>query len=439
MKRNYLFVVVMLCALSVQAQEKRTLTLPEAISLSVSNSKQLKSKQLNLVAAQAATEEAKDRQLPSASVSGSYLQLNKPNIEMKSSGSSGGSGGGISAPSNVIYGMVNLSVPIYSGGTIKYGIQSAKFLEAATALDTVSTKEELYQNTIEAFANLFKARTALVLLKENLATAKQRVVDFTNLEQNGVLPHNDLLKASLQASNIELALLDAENNWKVANLNMDLLLGLPTNTELMLDTTGLAKKDDARTLEDYLSLAQKGRSEKEQIALRKKAAELGIASIKGSMLPSLSFTGGYIAADIPGVLKVTNALNAGIGVRYSISSLWQSKAKLKSAKAQVDQLDLANSQFDDQIQLQVNKSYLNLISNRKKIEVNAQALDQAKENYRIVKNKFDNSLATATELLDADLAQLQTKLNFTLSRADAFVAYHKLLQSAGVLSTEFNK
>ena len=67
----------------------------------------------------------------------------------------------------------------------------------------------------------------------------------------------------------------------------------------------------------------------------------------------------------------------------------------------------------------------------------AQALvdqEQARENYRIVKNKFDNSLATTTELLEADVAQLQATLSYTLARADAFVAYNKLLQTAGLLN-----
>jgi outer membrane protein TolC len=88
---------------------------------------------------------------------------------------------------------------------------------------------------------------------------------------------------------------------------------------------------------------------------------------------------------------------------------------------------------------QVNKNYFDLLSSRKKIEVLRVSVQQAEENYRIVKNKFDNSLATTTDLLDADIAQLQARLSYTLSRADAFVAYHKLLQTSGLLSTELKK
>jgi len=70
----------------------------------------------------------------------------------------------------------------------------------------------------------------------------------------------------------------------------------------------------------------------------------------------------------------------------------------------------------------------------KKIDVYQKAVEQAAENYRITKNKFDNSLATTTDLLDADLEQLQTKLNVSNASADAVVAYNKLLQTAGLLN-----
>ena len=53
-----------------------------------------------------------------------------------------------------------------------------------------------------------------------------------------------------------------------------------------------------------------------------------------------------------------------------------------------------------------------------------------RKNYRITQNKYRNSLATTTELLDADLAQLQAKLNYVFAKADAVVIYKQLQQSA---------
>ena len=217
------------------------------------------------------------------------------------------------------------------------------------------------------------------------------------------------------------------------------MLGLPVSTELTLDTSGIEKKDDSRVLNDYLQAALINRKDISAADYRKKAAESGTKVVKSELYPSLALTGGYIAADIPNVFSVTNAVDVGVGVSYNIGSLWKNKSKVQQAEARVKQLTIAESIMDDNIRMQVNKIYLNLLSSRKKIEVYAKAVEQAEENYRIVKNKFDNSLATTTDLLDADIAQLQARLSYTLARADAFVAYHKLLQTAGILSIELKK
>jgi len=441
-KFKFFFLLLALFLLSAaQAQDKRTITLAEAIDLSIRNSHQLKSDKAKIEEATAALKESVDKRLPSATVSGSYLRLNNANFSMKSSkDSSGGtSGGGSPKVSQAVYGLLNISLPIYTGGRIKYGIESSRYLAEAVKLDADEDRDEVVQNTIEAFANLFKAKTAVSLVTENLEQSRQRAKDLGNLEKNGLLARNDLLKAELQSSNLELSLLDAENNWQLANVNMNLMLGLPDNTQLVLDTSGIEKRDDSRTLEEFIQTARDNRKDIASLSLRQKAAVSGVRETKSELYPSLQLTGGYIAADIPHVFSVTNALNAGVGVSYNISSLWKTKAKIQQADARVKQLSASQAMLDDNIRLQVNKSYLALVSNRKKIEVYAKAVDQAQENYRIVKNKFDNSLATTTDLLEADVAQLQARLNYTLSRADAFVAYNKLLQTAGILSSNYSK
>ncbi len=441
-KMKLLLVMFSLFTLQLTAQDKKVLSLAEAIDLSLQNSKQLKFSKEKIVEATAAAKEAQERKLPDAKISGSYLRLNNADVDMKVKSNNNGGGSSVSESPKVtqaIYGLANVSLPIYTGGRIRYGIESAKFLEKATELDAEDQKGEVIQNTIEAYANLFKAKTAVRLVNENLVDARQRTKEMAAQEKNGLLAKNDLLRSQLRESNLEYNLSDAENNAQLANVNMNLLLGLPTATELILDTANIEKKEDSRVLDDYLKAAQANRKDIAALDLRKKAAESGVKSAKGELYPSLSLTGGYIAADIPNVFSITNAVNIGVGVSYNIGSLWKNKSKVDQAQSQVKQLVIQQSLMDHNIKLEVNKSYLDLLSNRKKIEVSAKAVEQAEENYRIVKNKFDNSLATTADLLDADLFQLQQRLNYTLSRADAFVAYHKLLQTAGLISTDLKK
>lgn len=435
-----LMVMMIFVSLQLLAQDTKKLTLNEAIDLSLQNNKQLKNSQAKVEEAVAAVKEAKEKKLPNASISGSYLRLSSANIDMKTKSSNPPSQGSSGPDANqAMYGILNVSQPLYSGGRIKYGIQSAQFLEKASRLDGENDQASVIQNTLEAFANLFKANTAVILVNENLLQNKQRVKDLENLEKNGLLARNDLLKAQLQESNVELNLLDAQNNLQIANLNMNIMLGLPDNTKLQLDTAGIEKKHDNRTIEDYVQSALTSRKDKAALGYRIKAAETGVKAVNAEKLPSLNITGGYVAANIPHVISVTNAINLGVGVSYNIASLWKTRSKVQQAAARVKQLQLTESLMDDNVKLQVNKNYMTLLSLRKKIDVYEKAKEQANENYRIVKNKFDNQLATTSDLLEADVAKLQASLAYTLARADAFVAYNQLLESAGLLTGNITK
>jgi len=429
-----LSIVFSLVGLQVTAQEKRPITLHEAIDLGIKNSKQLKNSQAKIEEATATLKEALNNQLPDAKLSASYLWLSNANVDMKlKSNNPGGGGGTTPTISRAGYAIANASVPVFAGGRIRYGIEASRFLEEATRLDADNNKEEVIQNTIEAFVNLYKAKSSVSLVQENLAEAQQRVKDFSNLEKNGLLPRNDLLSAQLQASNFELGLLDAENNWRLANVSVNILLGLPENLELVPDSSMIDQNFSVKTLDDYLQTAYTNRKDLAALDLRKKASESAIRSAKGEYYPSLAVSGGYIAADIPEVITITNALNIGVGVSYNIGSLWKTKAKVQQAEARAKQAAIGESQLNDDIRLDVNHAYLNFLSSQKKIEVYEKAVEQAIENYRIVKNKHDNNLETTTDLLDANTKQLLERMNLIFAKAEAVVAYNKLLQAAGLL------
>jgi outer membrane protein len=434
--------LVFICPLISPAQNTKSLSLEEAIQLSIKNSNQLKASQARNEQAIAALKEAKDSRLPNASVSGSYLRLTTPNVSVKTKafGSANpdttGNGGSSSPINQAMYGILNVSLPIYSGGRIRYGIESAKYLQQATMLDAQNDKESVILNTINAYINLYKAGVTVDVVKENLQQSLLRDSVFSRLEQNGLLARNDLLKSQLQTSNIELSLLDAENNLKIANVNTNLVLGLPEQTILITDSASIEKNFSIKNLEEYEQLALQNRKDILALSFRKKAATSGISAAKGELYPSIALTGGYIAADIPHFISITNAVNIGVGLQYNLGSLWKTKAKISQAQARERELTANEAQLDDAVRLKINQDYENLLLSEKKTEVYKKAVLQATENFRITKNKYDNSLVNTTDLLDANVALLQSKINLAVAKADVVLAYNKLLETAGLLTSE---
>jgi outer membrane protein len=431
MNRNtILFYFLLFISIKVNAQMAQKISLQQAIDMSIANSNSLKITNAKIIDASTNVQEAKDRQLPSASVTASYLRLAGAKLDLKNS-AAGGNGPKVN---QALYALVNVSMPIYAGGKIKYGIESAKYLEEASKLGVENDKEGITFNTIAAYTNLYKASAVVIVLNENLKTAQQRDATFSRLEQNGLLARNDLLKAQLQTSNVELSLLDAENNVTLAKINMAIMLGLPENTNIELDSSFVNAPQNIKPFLEYENLALQTRKDVKIIGIQKKANSVGIKAAKADAYPTIALTGGYINADIPKTLSITNALNIGVGVQYNIANLWKSNTKLALAKSKEIQLTATENMLNDGIRLQVNKDYQNLLLAKKKIEVYEKAIAQATENTRITKNKYDNNLVSITELLEANDASLQTKLVATAAKADAALAYNKLLETTGTLT-----
>ncbi len=415
----------------IQAQTIQKINLRQAIDLSIKNSNNLKIADSKVLVASADVQEAKDRKLPNASVSASYLRLSSANVDLKSSQASNRPSPKVN---QAVYGIANVTMPLYTGGRIKYGIQSAEYLEKAAKLNVENDKEAVVYNTIQAYTNLYKSSKSVMVIKENLNASVQRDSLFSRLEQNGILARNDLLKAQLTTSNIELSLLDAQNNFNIANINMALLLGLSENTLIDVDSSFVNVTQQLKPFIEMENMALQNRKDVQAIAFQKKAAAVGVKVAKSEAYPTIALTGGYIAADIPKLITITNAINVGLGVQYNIASLWKNNTKLTQARAREVQLDGTESLLNDGIKLQLNKDYQNYLFAQKKIDVYEKSITQATENYRITKNKYDNNLVTITDLLEADVSLLQAKLNATVAKADAALAYNKILSTTGTLS-----
>ena len=74
-------------------------------------------------------------------------------------------------------------------------------------------------------------------------------------------------------------------------------------------------------------------------------------------------------------------------------------SRVDEAKAVEREIGANQELLEQNIRMEVAEAYENYLSALKKLDVQKRALENAKENNRITKNKYDNNLVNTTELL----------------------------------------
>lgn len=434
--KKCLSVVIFLFGITIgYSQEKKVLSLKEAISIATTKSNEATLSNMKVNTSKLEMETMKNNQYPSVKLSGQFLQLTNANIDSNlNSGSSSTEKSDPIKVSQLFLGQANVSMPIFNGFKLKNSISASENLYKAETFSATHTKEQLAIHVVELFAKLYQSQEMATLIAENLRSAKQRTKDFSSMVDNGIMARNDLLKAQLQESNIQLSLESANKNVNVINYQMVTLLQLPEDTKIEIDIETI-KSDMAKNQ----SIVQNGqRSDLEAMNYQQKASEASIKIARSGYYPSLALVGGYIAFDLKEVMSVTNAMNVGVGVSYDLASIFKNGKEVKLAKSKAEQTKTAIAILTDKIKEETHEAQENYNLSLKQNAVYSKAVEQATENYRIVKDKYDNSLSTTNDLLEADVEQLQTKINLALSQADIALKYYQLQFASGKLINSFN-
>lgn len=418
---------------SINAQEKTNLKLEEAIQLAWTKSNEVSLANTKVETKKQELQSVKNNQYPDLKITGQYLRLTEASIDLEINAGSAA----LPVPDQLLIGQASLKVPVFAGMKIQNGIKLQDNLFQAENAMASKTKEDVAMRVINYYANLYKAQRTVELLKENQKSAQQRVTDFTALEKNGIIPRNDLLKSELQVSKIQLSLDEALNNETIINYYLVTLLKLPTGTKLMVQENDLINfpKNAIPTDEQP---AFDNRKDLEALQYQEKATQNNVAMAKGDYYPNVALIGGYAALNLNNIITLENAMFFGVGLSYDISGILKNGTQVKIAESKALEVKNSEELLKDNIRIQVQQAITNYDLALKQDIVYNQAVEQATENYRIVKDKYENGLSDTNDLLEADVEQLKSKISETIAKVDVIQKYYELLSATGQLSQTFN-
>jgi outer membrane protein len=416
------------------AQNVKKLTLQEAIQLGIENSKNLRLSQNKIDEAMQQLEVVKDNALPTASVSAIYNHAEIPTNQLNI----GGEQLNLPKRADAFLGTAAVQELVYGGGKLKYAKESTKLLAEVARLDADQNKEEVTYAVINTYFSLYKVGQSKKVIAQNLASIASQLKQSQRFFEQGIVTKNDVLRFQLQQANITLTDLEAEGNRKVVNYNMDILLGLPEDTEIEIADPTLEVMT-VGPLSNYLNQGLNTRQELKALDLRNQVADVDIKSVKANTLPTIALganayyinpSGNFIPSNHQYIIPMT----VGATVSWNIGSLWTNKNKVTDARIQQKNIVIQKDIESDQVKTEINRNFQNYQVAVNKIKILETSIAQASENDRLLESKYKNNVASAIDRIDAETLLYQSKINLEIAKADAGVAYYTLLKSTGKIS-----
>jgi outer membrane protein TolC len=288
---------------------------------------------------------------------------------------------------------------------------------------------------INEYLNFGKILESELIVAQNMQDVESKLEEITKYESQGLATQNDVLRFQLQKSQIQLTEVELENNRKIANYDMNVLLGLPDSTEIILPPMNY-KLSENPVFPDLLQQAVTNRRELQDLSYQSKIAEVNVKKIHDQRLPTVAASGGMYYINPTGeVIPTHNNLIApitlGVGVSWDIGTLYKNKNKENEATLERGELNTARDQAMDDIKQDVHTQFINYQQALEKIKVLQVAVTQAEENERITESKYRNNLVNTTDRIDAQTSLYESRVNLELAKSDATIAYYNILKSTG--------
>lgn len=331
---------------------------------------------------------------------------------------------------------LSVNQPVYSGGAITAGIEMAELKSTAARYATELRRNDIRFQLAGFYLDIYKYNNLRVVVLRNIEQARKVLTDMENRYQQGVALQNDITRYELLVSNLELQLIKINNLLEVLNNNLVVTAGLPEGTVVEPDSTILARalpdsgeswwQQQADDNSPSLKLARSG------VQISRKAEDLA----RSELLPRVGLRAGWtldgpILVEVPPINRNLSYWYVGVGVSYSLSSLF--KANKKLAKSRIasayseEQLDATR----ENISMSVRADYVHYLEAYEELKTQRKSVELADKNYHTTSTRYSADMALITDMLDAANSKLDAEQRLVNARINIIYYYYKLLFISG--------
>lgn len=427
-----IFLVVFPIWNGVFAQKTIYLPIDSLFSMAERNSKQLSISRQNIHVSELNTEIAKDKQLPSIGAEASLGYISNAAVWDKHFNYQST----VMMPHVLNNYSVAAGMEIFHGKAIRNTIAKASLEEQIAALDFQKNKEDVQFLLLSKYLDLTTLYNQHKVYEQNIALAKKRLDDIDKLNKQGMVTHNDIVRSQLQLTELQLQLTEINNSIDIASNELATVIGLDSSAWIQVDTTILAKNYSDQPLAELLDNSNAKIPELQAANTKLQIADKDIAISKAEKKPVISlFAGDALNRPFLYTLEPLDVymhyFQGGVKLQYNLSSLYTAKKHIDKAKANYQIAEMQKEWLQQKSNMEIHAAYVKWLEAKDKYKTEQESFLLAKDNYRVVDQKYLNQLSVLTDMLDASTALLNSQLNLTNAQVNEIYRWYHLKKVSG--------
>lgn len=344
-------------------------------------------------------------------------------------------------PRNSVSATGSASLPIYSGGTIRYSIRSAKSAAQSGGYAVKATQADVFGQVVAAYVNVLRDTEIVQFNEQNVASLRSNLSASTKRYNAG-----DLTKTDITQSETRLSLAQANLDLAKAQLtgSQETFLALvgtaPEKLEVPPPLSGLPTSVD-EAVESALV------NNPELIAAKKfrDATAYSVRAAQGQIAPRISvfasnryvhYLGTENSNPLLGIPSHTMDATAGISFTVPLYQGGLPGAQSRQAIARDSAAIERATELERQVIEDARSAYANWKGTQSAIAYTAQAAESAAIALQSVKAENSAGTRTVLDILNAEQEMLSARIQLAQARRNAYFASFSLLVAMGKAQPE---
>ena len=331
---------------------------------------------------------------------------------------------------------IGLEQPIFTGFALTTTYELAKLGVDLSKIKYLQDKITISYQVKEAFFNLLGAGKLKMVGEQTVAQITENHRIIKNYFDVGLVPLNDLLKAEVQLAEAKQKLIRAENAVYLSGSQLNTLLRLPLEGPISVQDI-LNYQSYDKKLSECKQAALNTRTEVKELETRFEVAEKNINLAKSEYYPQVYLQSRYKkegdGPDVSGSLTYyADNFEVLAGLKWNLWEWGRTHYLVQEKIKEREQVKAALVQAKDMVELEVQRSFINLREAEKNIGVSQQSIQSAEENFRISEVRYREQIATSLELFDAQTLLTQAQVNYYRALYDYNLSLAQLQKSMGI-------